>query len=67
MNKSKYEICKEKKMDKIMKEYESGKLKNRSNQKIKSRKQAVAIGLSISESNCSKLFSKNDLQKNEDT
>ena len=66
MNKSKYEICKEKKMNKIMKEYESEKLKNRSNQKIKSRKQAVAIGLSISESNCSKLFSKNDFQKIED-
>ena len=66
MNKSKYEICKEKKMNKIMKEYEAGKLKDRSNQKIKSRKQAVAIGLSISEFNCSKLFSKDDFQKIED-
>ena len=66
MNKSKYEMCKEKKMNKIMKEYENGKLKDRSNKKIKSRKQAVAIGLSISESSCEKLFSKHDFQKIEE-
>lgn len=66
MNKTKYEVCKEKKMNKIMKEYESGKLKDRSNKKIKSRKQAVAIGLSISESSCEKLFQKNDFQKIEE-
>ena len=32
--KTKFESCKEEKMNKIMKEYEYGKLKNRSNQKI---------------------------------
>ena len=64
--KTKFESCKEEKMNKIMKEYEYGKLKNRSNQKIKSRKQAVAIGLSISQSECEKLFSKKDINKIEE-
>tara|TARA_E500000178_G_C16912047_1_gene703126 strand:- start:195 stop:632 length:438 start_codon:yes stop_codon:yes gene_type:complete len=64
--KTKFEVCKEEKMNKIMKEYEYGKLKNRSNQKIKSRKQAVAIGLSISQSGCEKLFSKKDIEKIEE-
>lgn len=66
VEKTKYEKCKENKMNKIMKEFESDKLKNRSNKKIKSRKQAVAIGLSISESKCNKLFSENDYKKIEE-
>ena len=53
-----YEKCKELVMDKIMKEYESGKLKT-----AKSRKQAVAIGLSMSENQCLKKFGKKDVDK----
>lgn len=37
----------QKKVKKVMKEYKSGKLKiGKSNKKVKSRKQAIAIGLS---------------------
>ena len=53
-----YEKCKELVMDKIMKEYETGKLKS-----AKSRKQAVAIGLSMSENQCLKKFGKKDVDK----
>ncbi len=53
-----YEKCKELVMDKIMKEYESGKLK-----RAKSRKQAVAIGLSMSENQCLSKFGKKDVDK----
>ena len=66
MNKTKYEKCKGNNMNKIMKEFEKGNLKDRSNKKIKSRKQAVAIGLSISESKCEKLFTKKDIDKIEE-
>ena len=53
-----YEKCKELVMDKIMKEYETGKLK-----RAKSRKQAVAIGLSMSENQCLPKFGKKDVDK----
>ena len=53
-----YEKCKELVMDKIMKEYETGKLK-----RAKSRKQAVAIGLSMSENKCLSKFGKKDVDK----
>jgi len=53
-----YEKCKELVMDKIMKEYESGQLK-----RAKSRKQAIAIGLSMSENNCLSKFGKKDVDK----
>ena len=53
-----YEKCKELVMDKIMKEYETGKLKS-----AKSRKQAVAIGLSMSENKCLTKFGKKDVDK----
>jgi hypothetical protein len=53
-----YEQCKMKVMDKIMKEYENGILK-----RAKSRKQAIAIGLSISEKECKKKFGKSDVIK----
>ena len=66
MNKTKYEKCKGNNMNKIMKKFEKGNLKDRSNKKIKSRKQAVAIGLSISESKCEKLFTKKDIDKIEE-
>ena len=41
-----------------MKEYENGVLKS-----AKTRKQAIAIGLSISEKGCKKKFGKNDVIK----
>jgi len=53
-----YERCKDLVMDKIMKEYESGQLK-----RAKSRKQAIAIGLSMSENNCLSKFGKKDVDK----
>ena len=61
--KSKYEECKMKKMDTVMKEYETGALKSRGLTNVKSRKQAVAIGLSIAEKQCAKKFSKKDAEK----
>lgn len=66
MSQTKYEKCKKNNMNEIMKKYESGDLKDRSNQKIKSRKQAVAIGLSVSESKCEKLFTEKDINKIEE-
>lgn len=59
-NITKYESCKSKKIYKIIKEFEEGKLKTRSNQKIKSKKQAIAIGLTTANSKCEKLFSDED-------
>lgn len=66
MNKTKYEKCKIDTMNKTMKEYEKGKLKDRSNEKIKSRKQAVAICLSISEKECKDKFGERDYRKIEE-
>lgn len=37
------------KVQKVMKEYSSGKLKSSSGQKVTSRKQAIAIGMSEAE------------------
>jgi hypothetical protein len=43
----KYSKGSQKKVEKVMKEYKKGKLKmGRSGKKVKSRKQAIAIGLS---------------------
>jgi hypothetical protein len=43
----KYSDKSQKKIEKVMKEYKEGKLKSgRSGKKVKSRKQAVAIGIS---------------------
>ena len=64
--KTKYDMCHEKTMDKYMKKFEKGELKNRSNKKIKSRKQAVAISLSISDKKCEDKFSKEDYEKIEE-
>ena len=63
---TKYELCKTKIMNKIMKEYEQEKLKTRNKKKITSRKQAVAIGLSISNKSCEELFSEEDYKKIEE-
>ena len=51
---SKYEKCKIKMVDKIMKKFESGTLKSSSKKKVQSKLQALAIGYSIAESECKK-------------
>lgn len=43
---AKYGKASQKKVKKVMREYKKGKLKSGSGRKVKSRKQAVAIGLS---------------------
>lgn len=43
---TKYSKGTQKKMEKVMHEYKEGKLKSSSGDKVTSRKQAVAIGLS---------------------
>ena len=60
---SKYEKCKKDLMHKIITEYNSGKLKSSSGHKVTSRQQALAIGLTMSQSKCKKHFSKNDKDK----
>ena len=62
-NQTKYESCKLKNISKTMKEFEVGQLKTKSNRKIKSRKQAIAIGLTIANSNCEKYFSNEDYMR----
>lgn len=60
---TKYENCKKNLMHKIVTEYNSGKLKSSSGHKVKSKKQAIAIGLTMSQNKCKKHFSKNDKDK----
>lgn len=60
---SEYEKCKKDLMHKIVTEFNCGKLKSSSGHKVSSRKQAIAIGLTMSQSKCKKHFSKNDKDK----
>lgn len=60
---TKYEKCKKNLMHKIVTEYNSGKLKSSSGHKVTSKKQAIAIGLTMSQNKCKKHFSKNDKDK----
>ncbi|MGI9653318.1 DUF6496 domain-containing protein [Chryseobacterium sp. RLHN22] len=46
MSKTKYSEKAQKKVGKVMKEFKEGKLKSSSGDKVTSRKQAVAIGIS---------------------
>ena len=62
-NKTNYEKCYIKDMNKYMKEYEKGELNNRQNRKINSRKQSVAIAISMSEKDCKNKFKKEDYEK----
>lgn len=48
----KYETCRYKYMDSTMKEFESGKLKLANNKRVKKRKQAIAIALSLAQRKC---------------
>lgn len=60
---TKYENCKKDLIHKIITEYNSGKLKSSSGNKVKSKKQAIAIGLTMSENKCSKYFKNTDKNK----
>lgn len=60
---TKYENCKKNLMHKIITEYNNGKLKSSSGNKVNSKKQAIAIGLTMSNSKCKKLFSNEDKEK----
>ena len=55
---TKYENCKKNLLHKIMSEYNSGKLKSSSGNKVKTKQQAIAIGLTMSNTKCKKLFLK---------
>jgi hypothetical protein len=60
---TKYENCKKELIHKIVKEFNSGKLKSSSGHKVSSKQQAIAIGLTASEKKCKKHFSKQDKDK----
>lgn len=62
---TKYEKCQKKKMNEVMHEFKKGKLKTRSNNKVKSRKQAIAMGLSISNNVCQLKINSSDYEKME--
>lgn len=63
---SEYKKCQKNKMNEVMHEFKKGKLKTRSNQVIKSRKQAIAIGLTMSNNTCELKMDKNDYKKMEE-
>lgn len=46
-----------------MSEYSSGKLKSSSGNKVKTKQQAIAIGLTMSNTKCQHLYSKKDKEK----
>ena len=60
---TKYDNCKKDLIHKIITEYNSGKLKSSSGNKVKSKPQAIAIGLTMSQNKCAKYFSKEDKDK----
>ena len=64
--KTKYELCQSKIVENIIKKFEKGTLKNRSNKPIESKKQAIAIALSISDKECEQKFGKDDYKKIEE-
>jgi hypothetical protein len=63
--KSDFEICKSKQIDKVMKLYEHGNLIIRS-KKVENRKQAIAIALQQSESNCKSKINRSDIKNIEE-
>jgi len=60
---TKYEKCKKDLIHKIMTNFTNGKLKSSSGNKVKSKQQALAIGLTMGQTNCYKYFSKEDKDK----
>ena len=65
-NKTSYEKCYIKDMNKYMKEYEKWELNTRKNRKVNSKKQAVAIAISMSEKDCKSKFRHEDYVKIEE-
>ena len=47
-----YEKCRQRYLDKILDEFENKQLKLRNNKKVKDRKQAIAIALSMAQDKC---------------
>lgn len=60
---TKYEECRSKIIDKIMKEYEKGILKSSRGGLIKDRKQAIAVALSIAGKSCKGKYDKVDIER----
>ena len=58
-----YERCRSTIIDKIMKEYERGILKSSRGGVIKSKKQAIAVALSIAEKGCKSKYGKEDIDR----
>lgn len=63
--KSDFEICKSKQIDKVMKLYERGNLIIRG-KKVQNQKQAIAIALQQSESNCKSKINSSDIKNIEE-
>lgn len=59
---TKYDVCRSKKIDTVMKEYKKGELKSRSGTKVKKENQAIAIALSEANKVC-KPKTKKSLEK----
>ena len=60
---TKYEECRSKIIDKIMKEYERGVLKSSRGGLIKQKKQALAVALSIAGKRCKGKYDKVDIER----
>jgi hypothetical protein len=56
-----YNDCRDKFLEDIMKEFKEGKLKLRNGKKVVDRRQAIAIALSMAQSNCK--YTKKDLEQ----
>lgn len=60
---TKYEECRSKIIDKIMKEFERGILKSSRGDLIKDKKQAIAVALSIAGKSCKGKYDKVDIER----
>ena len=60
---TRYEECRSKIIDKIMKEFEKGVLKSSRGGLIKERKQAIAVALSIAGKSCKGRYDKVDIER----
>lgn len=60
---TRYETCRSKIIDKIMKEYERGILKSSRGGLIKNKKQAIAVALSIAGKSCKGKYDKVDIER----
>ena len=60
---TKYEICKKNIIGQDMRLFKQGKLKQRNQQPVNNRKQAIAIALSMAEKKCENKKTRKDIQK----